>query len=52
MNKVETFNKEYNYIKNEKYRDNLKIMVDLLPDYFFYSSSKYNRKISSIIFSW
>ena len=35
MNKIETFNKEYTYIKNKKYVDNLKIMVDLLPDYFF-----------------
>lgn len=35
MNKIETFNKEYDYIKTKKYVDNLKIMVDLLPDYFF-----------------
>ena len=34
MNKVEVFNKEYTYIKNKKYVDNLKIMVDLLPNYF------------------
>lgn len=50
MNKVETFNKEYNYIKNEKYRDNLKIMVDLLPDYFFTvaasSTGKYHPSFS------
>lgn len=35
MNKIETFNKEYTYIKDKKYVDNLKIMIDLLPDYFF-----------------
>ncbi len=33
--KEELFNKEYTYIKNNKYIDNLKIMVNLLPDYFF-----------------
>ena len=33
MNK--TFEKEYTYIKNKKYRDNLDILVNLLPDYFF-----------------
>ena len=35
MKKEKVFNKEYKYIKNKKYVDNLKIMVDLLPDYFF-----------------
>ena len=35
MVKNEVFNTEYKYIKNKKYVDNLKIMVDLLPDYFF-----------------
>ena len=33
--KEELFNKEYTYIKNNKYINNLKIMVNLLPDYFF-----------------
>ena len=33
--KEELFKKEYKYIKNNKYIDNLKIMVNLLPDYFF-----------------
>lgn len=50
MNKVETFNKEYTYIKNKKYVDNLKIMVDLLPDYFFTvpasSTGKYHPEFS------
>lgn len=35
MNKNEIFNKEYTYIKNPKYQKNIKILVDLLPDYFF-----------------
>jgi len=33
--KEDLFKKEYTYIKNTKYIDNLKIMVNLLPDYFF-----------------
>ena len=35
MNKIEVFNKEYTYVKNSKYRENLKKLVDMLPDYFF-----------------
>ena len=35
MNKVEIFNKEYTYIKNPRYKENIKNLVDLLPDYFF-----------------
>lgn len=35
MNKVACFNKEISYIKREHYRDNIKIMIELLPDYFF-----------------
>ena len=35
MNKVDYFNKEYEMIKNPKYRENLKKLVDMLPDYFF-----------------
>ena len=50
MNKVEVFNKEYTYIKNKKYVDNLKIMVDLLPNYFFSvpasSTGKYHPEFS------
>lgn len=48
MNKV--FEKEYKYIKNKKYRDNLEIMVNLLPDYFFKiaasSTGKYHPSFS------
>ena len=35
MNKVEVFNKEISYIKDEKVKKSLKYMVDKLPDYFF-----------------
>lgn len=31
----DVFNKEINYIKNEKYRKNVRIYLDLLPDYFY-----------------
>ena len=50
MNKIETFNKEYTYIKNSKYRENLKKLVELLPDYFFEvaasSTGKYHPAFS------
>lgn len=35
MNKIESLKTEINYIKNKKYQDNLKVLIDLLPDYFF-----------------
>ena len=31
----EVFNKELSYIKNERYRENAKKIIELLPDYFF-----------------
>ena len=31
----DVFNKEISYIKNERYRENAKRIVELLPDYFF-----------------
>lgn len=33
--KIKTFDKEINYINNPKYKENIKILIDLLPDYFF-----------------
>ena len=33
--KSDIFNKELGYIKNEKYRENAKIYLNLLPDYFY-----------------
>lgn len=51
MNKIEAFNKEYNYIINERYKNNAKILVDLLPDYFFEvgasSTGKYHPDFSA-----
>ena len=32
--KKELFNNELNYIKNEDYKKNAGILLDLLPDYF------------------
>lgn len=44
------FQNEYRYIKNNKYKDNIKILVDLLPDYFFKvpasSTGKYHPSFS------
>lgn len=35
MEKVEIFKKELNYIFDTRLRDNMKILIELLPDYFF-----------------
>ena len=35
MNKVDVFKKELSYIKNSKYVECAKKMIELLPDYFF-----------------
>lgn len=35
MKKVDYFIKEISYIKNERYKENVKILIELLPDYFF-----------------
>ncbi len=49
-NKIDVFNKEYTYIKNDKYRENAKKLVELLPDYFFSvpasSTGKYHPSFS------
>ena len=46
MNKIDYFNKEYTYIKDDKIREDLKRLVSKLPDYFFEvpasSSGKYH----------
>ena len=51
MEKVDCFNKEYNYIKDNKKREDLKYLVSNLPDYFFEipasSTGKYHPKIAS-----
>ncbi len=50
MNKVDVFNKELSYIKNNKYKEAAKIMINLLPDYFFEvpasSTGKYHPAFS------
>ncbi|MEI3530294.1 MAG: hypothetical protein V8Q75_04375 [Bacilli bacterium] len=50
MNKVACFNREIGYIKKEHYRDNIKRMIELLPDYFFSvpasSTGKYHPEFS------
>lgn len=35
MKKIDKFIKEINYIKNARYKENINILIDLLPDYFF-----------------
>lgn len=35
MNKIEVFKNEINYIKNENYKKNVEILLELVPDYFF-----------------
>lgn len=48
--KNEVFNKEYDYIKDERIRDNAKKLVNFLPDYFFEipasSTGKYHPEFS------
>lgn len=50
MNKISVFKKELSYIKNNKYKETAKIMIELLPDYFFEvpasSTGKYHPAFS------
>jgi len=50
IDKVEIFNTELGYIKNSKYLDNVKIILKMLPDYFFRipasSTGKYHPSFS------
>ncbi len=50
MDKVSFFEKEYTYISSANYRESLKTMVNLLPDYFFLvpasSTGKYHPEFS------
>lgn len=50
MNKVAKFEKEIKLIKKEKYRENVSIVIDMLPDYFFEipasSTGKYHPSFS------
>ena len=51
MEKNEYFNKEYNYIKDSKKREDIKYLVSNLPDYFFEipasSTGKYHPEFAS-----
>lgn len=50
INKISIFNKELSYIKNTRFLDNVKIIIELLPDYFFEipasSTGKYHPKFA------
>ncbi len=42
--KEEIFKRELSYIKNNKYKENAKILINLLPDYFFKVSASSTGK--------
>lgn len=44
MNKIEIFSAEINYIKNADLKESLKLIVDQLPDYFFYEAASSTGK--------
>lgn len=33
--KINVFKEEINYIKNDRYKESIKTLISLLPDYFF-----------------
>ena len=49
-NKIDIFSRELSYIKSERFLNNVKTIIELLPDYFFEipasSTGKYDRKFS------
>ncbi len=49
--KCDVFKKEVSYIRNKKYQDNINILINLLPDYFFEvsasSTGKYHPSFSN-----
>ena len=51
MNKIKYFEKEISYIKNKDNQDDIKVLINLLPDYFFSipasSTGKYHPKFAS-----
>lgn len=51
MEKMDYFNREYSYIKDDKKREDLKYLVSNLPDYFFEipasSTGKYHPEFAS-----
>ena len=50
MDKVKSFEKELNYINNERYKKSAEVLINLLPDYFFIvpasSTGKYHPSFS------
>lgn len=50
MDKIDMFQTELNYIKNENYKENTKKLLELVPDYFFEvpasSTGKYHPSFS------
>lgn len=50
MNNINYFQKEFSYIKSDEYKNDYKVLVDLLPDYFFKvaasSTGKYHPTFS------
>jgi len=50
LDKISVFNKELTYIKNERFLDNIKTIINMLPDYFFEipasSTGKYHPKFA------
>lgn len=53
MNKYEVFSKEIEYIVDFKYRENIKVLLNLLPDYFYEipasSTGKYHPKYAASV---
>ena len=51
MNKIKYFEKEIDYIKDKNNREDIKKLINLLPDYFFKipasSTGKYHPKFAS-----
>ncbi len=51
MNKIKYFETEINYIKDKKNKEDIKYLINLLPDYFFTvpasSTGKYHPKFAS-----
>src|SRR5574344_1060476 len=51
MNKIKYFEKEIGYLKKESNKEDLKKLINLLPDYFFEipasSTGKYHPKFST-----
>lgn len=50
LNKIKIFEMEISYIKNERIRESAKVLVNLIPDYFFHeaasSTGKYHPAFS------